>query len=118
MGPIWDAELRVWDAKNFGLVSPGTHRNKFVKKSLKDLHFLDKINNNYISYGTADKDLLLPVYRKVGKGGVALLWNRKFHKYITTLDINSDRIIGIQFKYSQNCYIYLLQVYMPSRIML
>ena len=24
----------------------------------KDLHFLDKINNNYISYGTADKDLL------------------------------------------------------------
>ena len=34
MGPIWDAELRVWDAKNFGLVSPGTHRNKFVKKSL------------------------------------------------------------------------------------
>ena len=34
VGPIWDAELRVWDAKNFGLVSPGTHRNKFVKKSL------------------------------------------------------------------------------------
>ena len=38
MGPIWDAELRVWDAKNFGLVSPGTHRNKFVKKSLEVLH--------------------------------------------------------------------------------
>ena len=34
VGPIWDAELRVWDAKNFGPVSPGTHRNKFVKKSL------------------------------------------------------------------------------------
>ena len=34
MGPIWDAELRVWDAKNFGPVSPGTHRSKFVKKSL------------------------------------------------------------------------------------
>ena len=32
--PAWDAELRVWDAKNFGPVSPGTHRNKFVKKSL------------------------------------------------------------------------------------
>ena len=37
MGPIWDAELRVWDAKNFGLVSPGTHRNKFVKKSLNNV---------------------------------------------------------------------------------
>ena len=31
---VWDAELRVWDAKNFCPVSPGTHRNKFVKKSL------------------------------------------------------------------------------------
>ena len=39
MGPIWDAELRVWDAKNFGLVSPGTHRNKFVKKSLDSVWF-------------------------------------------------------------------------------
>ena len=35
MDPVWDAELRVWDAKNFGPVSPGTHRNKFVKKSLR-----------------------------------------------------------------------------------
>ena len=34
VGPIWDAELPVWDAKNLGSVSPGTHRNKFVKKSL------------------------------------------------------------------------------------
>ena len=34
MGPILDAQLRVMDAKNFGLVSLGTHRNKFVKKSL------------------------------------------------------------------------------------
>ena len=43
MGPIWDAELRVWDAKNFGLVSPGTHRNKFVKKSLNIGAFAFKI---------------------------------------------------------------------------
>ena len=31
VGPIRDVELRVWDAKNFGPVSPGTHRSKFVK---------------------------------------------------------------------------------------
>ena len=70
MGPIWDAELRVWDAKNFGLVSPGTHRNKFVKKSLIGTVSL-KIDKNlckqkyeliqvmgvlnlYISYATFD----------------------------------------------------------------
>ena len=34
IGFIRDAELRVWDANNFGPVSPGTHRSKFVKKSL------------------------------------------------------------------------------------
>ena len=33
-GPEWDAHLWVWDAKIFGSVSPGTHRSKFVKKSL------------------------------------------------------------------------------------
>ena len=32
MGFIRDAEIQVWDAKNFGPVSPGTHRSKFVKK--------------------------------------------------------------------------------------
>ena len=43
MGPIWDAELRVWDAKNFGLVSPGTHINKFVKKITgPDRHFFQR----------------------------------------------------------------------------
>ena len=41
MDPVWDAELRVWDAKNFGPVSPGTHRNKFVKKSLTMLKSLN-----------------------------------------------------------------------------
>ena len=81
----------------------------------KDLHFLDKINNNYISHATSDKDLLLPVHRKVGKGGVALLWNRKLDSYVTTLDKNSDRIIGIQIKYSPHSYMYLFQVYLPSR---
>ena len=30
--PTWDAELWVSDAKDFGPVSPGPHRNKFVKK--------------------------------------------------------------------------------------
>ena len=81
----------------------------------KDLHFLDKINSNYISYASSDRDLLLPVYRKVGKGGVALLWNRKLNSCVTTLDSNSDRIIGIQIKYSQESYMYLFQVYLPSR---
>ena len=32
VGPIRDAELPAWDAKNFGPVSPDTHRSKFVKK--------------------------------------------------------------------------------------
>ena len=35
-GPhMWNAELRVWDAKNFGPASPGTHRNKFVKIAIR-----------------------------------------------------------------------------------
>ena len=47
MGPILDAQLRVWDAKNFGLVSPGTHRNKFVKKSLHVAHLDDDLITDF-----------------------------------------------------------------------
>ena len=81
------------------------------------LTFVAFQNTGYIvkTYTHHRIETFLPVYRKVGKGGVALLWNRKLNSCVTTLDSNSDRIIGIQIKYSQESYMYLFQVYLPSR---
>jgi len=38
--------------------------------------------------------------RKVGNGGVAIMWQRKKDDWIVPLNINSDRIVGIQFEHN------------------
>ena len=41
------------------------------------------------------------------------MWHRPLGSDITTLDIDSDRICGIQYKVCPNRYIYFIQVYAP-----
>ena len=76
---------------------------------------MNKIDTFYISHSIADYDLNLPGNRKVGKGGVALLWHKKCDNKITVLPIESDRIIGVQYEMSSNCFLYIIQVYLPSK---
>ena len=47
-----------------------------------DLHFLDDLNSSYKCHSVCDRDLVAPCRSTVRKGGVALLWHRK---YITEL---------------------------------
>lgn len=79
-----------------------------------DHHFMDCINSQYFSYTKSDVDLRLPGNRRVGKGGVAIMWNKRLHSSITPLDIDDDRVIGIQFEISTDVYMYIFQVYLPS----
>ncbi len=79
-----------------------------------DHHFMDCINSQYTCYIKSDDDLRLPSNRRVGKGGVALCLNKRLHNRITPLNIDDDRIIGIQYEVSSNIYIYVFQVYLPS----
>ena len=61
-----------------------------------------------------DNDLLMPSNRRVGKGGVAILWHKSLDHHVTPLDITSDRICGIQYRLNQHLHFYILQVYAPS----
>ena len=79
----------------------------------KDLIFLYQINSNYICHAVSDFDLKFPGRRRVGKGGVALLWNKRLNSLITPLPFEDDRIIGLQLEISPSFYIYILQVYLP-----
>ena len=79
-----------------------------------NLHFLQAINSNYNCFGICDHDLDNPSNRKVGKGGVAILWHRSLDSQVTPLDIDSDRICGIQFRISRQLHFCILQVYAPS----
>ena len=78
-----------------------------------NLHFLSSIHKDYLAYGVIDKDLRTLGCRTIGKGGVAIMWHRSLNSCVTPLDIDSDRICGIQYKLSANMYIYVLQVYVP-----
>ena len=79
-----------------------------------NLHFLQSINCSYNSFGVCDNDLLMPSNRRVGKGGVAILWHKSLDHHVTPLDITSDRICGIQYRLNQHLNFYILQVYAPS----
>ena len=78
-----------------------------------NMHFLDSINSEYTGFGIADNSLLFNNSRNIGKGGVALLWHKSMSTCISSLDIDSDRICGIQLTWSNVCF-YIIQVYAPS----
>ena len=49
-----------------------------------------------------------------GHGGVALFWRLKFNDFITPIQIDSDRIVGIKFSPSKENMFHLFSVYLPS----
>ena len=61
----------------------------------------------YKNHSVCDKDLRNPCVYNVRKGGVAILWNNKYSNNISVLPIDDDRIVGIQFECSKNCFLYI-----------
>ncbi|MCG8048788.1 MAG: reverse transcriptase family protein [Candidatus Thiodiazotropha taylori] len=79
----------------------------------KDLHFLNQIDNSYNYHAVADFDLKRPSKRRVGKGGVAILWHRRFDSFMYPLSLDDDRIIGVKLEMGTGLCIYFFQVYLP-----
>ena len=79
-----------------------------------DLHFLDSINSSYKYAAVSDFDLEKPSKRKVGKGGVAMFWKADIDSRISLLNIDDDRIMGVQYQLSKDRFVYIIQVYLPS----
>ena len=64
-----------------------------------NLHFLQAIHSNYNCFGRCDNDLKTPSNRRVGKGGVALLWHRSLDHQVSPLDIG-----GVQYRVIQSLH--------------
>ena len=79
----------------------------------KDLQFLKQIDNSYMCHAVSDLDLKRPSRRRVGKGGVAILWHKKYDNYVIPLSLDDDRVIGIKFEINRDNSIFLFQVYLP-----
>lgn len=80
-----------------------------------DLNFLNCINGNYTSYSISDPDLLFPSNRRVGKGGIGILWKKSLNNNISPLVLQSKYIIGIEVLLGPGSYLYIFQVYMPCK---
>jgi len=78
-----------------------------------NLYFLDSLFTDYRVHAVCDNDLSMPSNRRVGKGGVALLWHSRLDNYITPLNLESDRIAGLQVQLSSRQYVFIFQVYLP-----
>ena len=98
--------IATWNAT--GIMSSASYANNFLKKESiqvlglsehwlyrHNLHFLQAIHNSYNCFGVCDNALNTPSNRRVGKGGVAVLWHRSLDYQVSPLDIDSDRICGI-----------------------
>ena len=116
--------LSSWNAT--GIMSSASYLSSFLDRNEvhiigisehwlfnHNMHFLDSINSEYTGFGIADDSLLFNNSRNIGKGGVALLWHKSMSTCISSLDIDSDRICGIQLTWSNVCF-YIIQVYAPS----
>ena len=75
--------LKRRDIQVFGILSIG---------------FIHSINSDYTEFAVCGYDLHTPTGRKLGKGGVDLMWQRALTARIIPLDIDSDRICGIQYR--------------------
>ena len=71
------------------------------------------MDSNYRSHADSDVSLNFPGRRRVGKGGVAVLWHKKHDQNIAQLYIDDDRIIGIKYICMPNCVINFFQMYLP-----
>jgi exonuclease III len=78
-----------------------------------NVHFMDSIHCDYRHYTVCDKPGLQKV--KTGRGGVTILWHKRFNNIIMPLDIDDNRVVGIQIQLMPGKYVYVFQVYLPCR---
>ena len=51
---------------------------------------------------------------KRGHGGVAIFWKQTLDDFVSPLEIDSDRIVGIQTEAPKQDPLFILYVYLPS----
>lgn len=121
---VLDLNIMTWNAT--GIMSSASYLcDSLLSKNIdicglsehwlyeKDLMFLDQLNSNYKSHAVSDFELRYPGRRRVGKGGVALLWHKNHDNKITPLSFEDDRVIGLQYEVNPSESLYIFQVYLP-----
>ena len=80
-----------------------------------NVHFLNCIDSMYCSVVSCSKNGDYNLSSTTSKGGVAIMWNKRLSNLISPLNIEDDRIIGIQVEIAPSQFIFVIQVYIPCR---
>ena len=80
------------------------------------LSFLDSLDLNFMSYAKCDRDLSGIAYARSGrgKGGVAIMYNRKLSHCISRVNFDDDRLLAIEIRLSNNKHFTVIGAYLPS----
>ena len=81
----------------------------------KKLHILNSLDTKYKSHSVSDLSLQIDSKRKVGKGGVAILWHSKLDSMVSPIEVTDNRIIGIELLLDSSNYYFIFQVYLPCK---
>ncbi|MES9884950.1 MAG: endonuclease/exonuclease/phosphatase family protein, partial [Sedimenticola sp.] len=76
-------------------------------------NILDNFNHNYRAHIVIDNDVKCFNNRRVGKGGVAILWHKRLDQFVQPIQTMDDRIAVIKLTFP-NETLYIVQVYLPT----
>ena len=119
-----DLKICTWNAT--GIMSSALYMSTLLSRENIDLcgisehwlkahniTFMDSIHCNYANTTKNSENGTLATNKYSSKGGVSLLWHRRWDPYINVLDFNTDNIIGVQVQISKDHFLYVIQVYTP-----
>ena len=78
-----------------------------------EVHRPDSLHKDYASFSVSSVDESQELRRGRPFGGVTFLWHKSLSKYITLLDLQDSRMIGIKYK-DENINVLFLNVYLPT----
>ncbi|WAR26627.1 LOW QUALITY PROTEIN: hypothetical protein MAR_012331 [Mya arenaria] len=80
--------------------------------SPQNIHLFDNLSSDYCYHAVCDSDLY-DISNTRKEKVVLLSYGKKYNDKIVPLNIDSDRLVGIQLQLSPNEYMFFFQLYLP-----
>ena len=78
------------------------------------LHVLDSIDNNYVSIAKGSDEANPEVFSTNNRSGVALIVSKNIYPFVSIIDVDSDRIVGIELNLPGSGSYFIFSIYLPA----
>ncbi|VDI44762.1 Hypothetical predicted protein [Mytilus galloprovincialis] len=120
-----DLKVACWNCR--GIISAVPYLTNILSESKIDViaiaehwlrksqfHFLNTVDSNYRAYGKSVDEYHPELYNCNFRGGVAFLVSNYLCPFIVELDIESNRICGIEIQFPGQPSVFQMSVYLPA----